>query len=367
MAYPSASLSNPITPLRLDPNGSSPNFKEWSYGVDKHLLSRKIEGICLKDVLLNRGKGKMPILPKKLSATATGEELKTHEESMSKYEESYSVWEQADAAIIGVFVGTTPSELVKTYHNYPSAHAIWEYLNDRFLNKTAVGVAILIPRMFQVRLEECPGMADYVAEIQGIHQELKQLGIVFPEQAPAAALLVGLTPSYNVTRSMLLHLPPEELTFAKVSSALLSAEKDNTAQARANALRAPVPAPASRPNPPPTRNRYPPCPYVIKMGPRAGQVCGGTNHPLATCFKKKDDDWFAKNGINSKPPNWLRMRQLNQVEAQDSQDSAVHAPSPDVRLNLLFPGLPMINETSSHPPRQRVFQTIPSTHSSSGR
>ncbi|GJP59754.1 hypothetical protein CLOP_g15123 [Closterium sp. NIES-67] len=32
MAYPSASLSNPITPLRLDPNGSSPNFKEWSYG-----------------------------------------------------------------------------------------------------------------------------------------------------------------------------------------------------------------------------------------------------------------------------------------------------------------------------------------------
>ncbi|GJP51987.1 hypothetical protein CLOM_g11111 [Closterium sp. NIES-68] len=119
----------------------------------------------------------MPILPKKLSATATGEELKTHEESMSKYEESYSVWEQADAAIIGVFVGTTPSELVKTYHNYPSAHAIWEYLNDRFLNKTAVGVAILIPRMFQVRLEECPGMADYVAEIQGIHQELKQLGI----------------------------------------------------------------------------------------------------------------------------------------------------------------------------------------------
>ncbi|GJP73180.1 hypothetical protein CLOP_g3914 [Closterium sp. NIES-67] len=52
MAYPSASLSNPITPLRLDPNGSSPNFKEWSYGVDKHLLSRKIEGICLKD--LNR-------------------------------------------------------------------------------------------------------------------------------------------------------------------------------------------------------------------------------------------------------------------------------------------------------------------------
>ncbi|GJP75125.1 hypothetical protein CLOP_g5612 [Closterium sp. NIES-67] len=149
MAYPSASLSNPITPLRLDPNGSSPNFKEWSYGVDKHLLSRKIEGICLKDVLLNCGKGKMPILPKKLSATATGEELKTHEESMSKYEESYSVWEQADAAIIGVFVGTTPSELVKTYHNYPSAHAIWEYLNDRFLNKTAVGVAILIPRMFQ--------------------------------------------------------------------------------------------------------------------------------------------------------------------------------------------------------------------------
>ncbi|GJP29186.1 hypothetical protein CLOM_g18153 [Closterium sp. NIES-68] len=150
MAYPSASLSNPITPLRLDPNGSSPNFKEWSYGVDKHLLSRKIEGICLKDVLLNRGKGKMPILPKKLSATATGEELKTHEESMSKYEESYSVREQADAAIIGVFVGTTPSELVKIYHNYPSAHAIWEYLNDRFLNKTAVGVAILIPRMFQV-------------------------------------------------------------------------------------------------------------------------------------------------------------------------------------------------------------------------
>ncbi|GJP59826.1 hypothetical protein CLOP_g15313 [Closterium sp. NIES-67] len=289
----------------------------------------------------------MPTPPKELQANATEEESKAHEDLTTKYEETYSVWEQADAAIIGVFVSTTPSKLVKTYHNYPSAHVIWEYLNDRFLNKTAVGVAILIPRMFQVRLEECPGMADYVAEIQGIHQELKQLGIVFPEHAPAAALLVGLTPSYNVTRSMLLHLPPEELTFAKVSFALLSAEKDNTAQARANALRAPSSSPTARPNVPPARNRCPPCPYVIKMGPRAGQVCGGTNHPLATCFKKKDDEWFAKNGVNSKPPNWLRMRQANQLEVQTSQDATVDNSSPDVCLNLLFPGVAMINETTS--------------------
>ncbi|GJP41170.1 hypothetical protein CLOM_g847 [Closterium sp. NIES-68] len=138
-------------------------------------------------------------------------------------------------------MGTTPPELVETYHNYPSANAIWLHLEDRFLNKTAVGVAILIPSMFQVRLENSPGMADYVTKVQSIHGELKQLGIVFPEQAPAAALLVGLTPAYEVTRKMLLGLAPADLTFAKVSSALLSAENDNSAQAKANAICASVP------------------------------------------------------------------------------------------------------------------------------
>ncbi|CAI5499535.1 unnamed protein product [Closterium sp. Naga37s-1] len=165
--------------------------------------------------------------------------------------------------------------------------------------------------MFQVRLEDCPGMADYIAKVQSIHGKLKELGIVFPEQAPAAALLVGLTSAYEDTRKMLLTLSAEDLTFAK-------------------------------------RNRFPPCTYVVKYGNRMGQVCGGTNHPLATCFKKKDDEWYAIHGVDKKSPNWMRPRKANLVEAQDlAQASASDSPPADVRINLLFLCTAMINEATS--------------------
>ncbi|CAI7805272.1 unnamed protein product [Closterium sp. NIES-53] len=312
MAFTSPTIANPITPLRLEADGSSSNFKAWSYGVDKHLLSRDVQGLDLKDVLLNRGKGKQPLLPRKPFEPASDADTRAYEEAAEKYRK----WEKADATIISVFIASTPPELVNTFHNYPTSNAIWKYLQDRFMNKTAVGVAILIPSMFQVRLEDCSGMANYIAKVQIIHGELKELGIVFPEQAPPTTLLVGLTSAYEVTRKMLLTLSAEDLTFAKVSSALLSVEKDSMAQAKAYTLRALVPQ-ESVASAPFQRNRFPPCTYVVKYGNRKGQVCGGTNHPLATCFKKKDDEWYAIHGVDKKPLNWIRPRKANLVEAHD--------------------------------------------------
>ncbi|CAI7791778.1 unnamed protein product [Closterium sp. NIES-53] len=215
------------------------------------------------------------------------------------------------------------------------------------MNKTTVGVAILIPSMFKVCLEDFSGMADYTAKVQTIHGELKELGIVFPEQAPAAALLVGLTSAYEVTRKMLLTSSAEDLIFAKVSSALLSAEKDSTAQAKAYALCAPVPQ-SSVASAPFQRNRFPPCTYVVKYGNRKGQVCGGTNHPLATCFQKKDDEWYAIHGVDKKPPNWMRSRKANLVEVRGPASASASDSAPaNVRINLLFLGTAMINEASS--------------------
>ncbi|CAI5959121.1 unnamed protein product [Closterium sp. NIES-64] len=327
-------------------DGSSSNFKAWSYGVDNHLLSRDVQGLDLKDVLLNRGKGKQPLLPREPTESASEADTRAYEEAVEKYRK----WEKADAAIISVFVASTPPELVNTFHNHPTSNAIWKYLQDWFMNKSAVGVAILIPSMFQVRLEDCSGMADYIAKVQTIHGELKELGIVFPEQASAAALLVGLFTAYEITRKMLLTLTAEDLTFAKVSTALLSAEKDSTAQAKAYAIRAPMPqasVAAALASAPFQRNRFPPCTYVVKYGNRKGQVCGGTNHPLATCFKKKDDEWYAIHGLDKRPPNWMRARKANLVEVQDPASASASDSVPvDVRINLLFPGTAMINEDS---------------------
>ncbi|CAI7788629.1 unnamed protein product [Closterium sp. NIES-54] len=189
-------------------------------------------------------------------------------------------------------------------------------------------------------------MADYIVKVQTIHGELKELSIIFLEQAPAAALLVGLTSAYKVTRKMLLTSSAKDLTFAKVSSALLFAEKDSTAQAKAYALRAPVPQ-ASVASAPFQRNRFPACTYVDKYGNRKGHVCGGTNHPLATCFKKKDDEWYAIHGVDKKPPNWMHPRKANLVEVQDpALASASDSALADVHINL-FPGTAMINEASS--------------------
>ncbi|CAI7881577.1 unnamed protein product [Closterium sp. NIES-53] len=96
------------------------------------------------------------------------------------------------------------------------------------------------------------------------------------------------------------------------------------------------------------RNRFPPCTYVIKYGNRKGQVCGGTNHPLTTCFKKKDDEWYAMHGIDKRPPNWMRARKANMAEVQDPALASASDIAPaDVRINLLFPGTAMINEASS--------------------
>ncbi|CAI7921633.1 unnamed protein product, partial [Closterium sp. NIES-54] len=254
----------------------------------------------------------------------------------TKYETDFSLWEQADAAVIRVFITTTPVELVKSYRTFRSAHDIWKYLQDRFHDKTAVGVAI-IPRMFQIRLEECPGMADYISEIRNIHEELKDIGITFPEQAPAAGLLVGLTPAYNVTSSMLKQLPTKELTFEKVASALLSAEKDLAAQASVNAVRY-SPGIPFRSQLGQRRNSFPPCQYLIRKGPRAGPKCNGTNHPEATCFKKRDDEWYDVHGVSKdkRPPNWAPPRRVNQVEAVEEPAQAFASAPSDVRLNLLF-------------------------------
>ncbi|CAI7876852.1 unnamed protein product [Closterium sp. NIES-54] len=138
--------------------------------------------------------------------------------------DKYRKWEKADAAIISVLIGTTPPELVNTYHNYSTSNAIWKHLQDRFMNKTAVRVAILIRTMFQ---EDAPYP---LGERPHLHQGL---------------------------------------------FALLSAKKDTTSQAKAYALRAPVPQ-ASVASVAVQRNRFPPCTYV-KYGNRKGQVCGGTN------------------------------------------------------------------------------------------
>ncbi|CAI7929305.1 unnamed protein product [Closterium sp. NIES-54] len=297
----------------------SNNFGEWCYGVEKHLLSSELKGICLKDILFNRGKGKMPLPLDHLGEGATATAKLAFDAKTTKYETDFSLWEQADAAVIRVFITTTPVELVKSYRTFRSAHDIWKYLQDRFHDKTAVGVAILSPRMFQTRLEECLGMADYISEIRNIHEELKDIGITFPEQAPAAGLLVGLTPAYNVTSSMLKQLPTKELTFEKVTSALLSAEKDLAAQASVNA------------------------------GPRAGQKCNGTNHPEATCFKKRDDEWYDVHGVSKdkRPPHWAPPRRMNQVKAVEEPAQAFASAPYDVRLNLLFSGAGLINEKGS--------------------
>ncbi|CAI7883300.1 unnamed protein product [Closterium sp. NIES-53] len=111
-------------------------------------------------------------------------------------------------------------------------------------------------------------MADYISEIRNIHEELKDIGITFPEQARAAGLLVGLTPAYNVTSSMLKQLPTKELTFEKVASALLSAEKDLAAQASVNAVRY-SPGIPFRSQQGQRRNSFPPCQYLIRKGPRS--------------------------------------------------------------------------------------------------
>ncbi|CAI7730950.1 unnamed protein product, partial [Closterium sp. NIES-54] len=266
MATSSSTLVGNLIILNLAPNGTSTNFGEWCYGVEKHLLSSELKGICLKDILLNRGKGKMPLPPDPLGEGATATARLAFDAKTTKYETDFSLWEQADAAVIRVFITTTPVELVKSYRTFRSAHDIWKYLQDRFHNKTAVGVAILIPRMFQIRLEECPGMADYISEIRNIHEELKDIGITFPEQAPAAGLLVGLTPAYNVTSSMLKQLPTKELTFEKVASALLSAEKDLAAQTSVNAVRY-SPGIPFRSQQGQRRNSFPPCQYLIRKGP----------------------------------------------------------------------------------------------------
>ncbi|CAI7749675.1 unnamed protein product [Closterium sp. NIES-53] len=45
------------------------------------------------------------------------------------------------------------------------------------------------------------------------------------------------------------------------------------------------------------------CPYVIRMGDRAGQTCGRL-HTQHRCFSRLDDAWHAKFGDNVKLPRW---------------------------------------------------------------
>ncbi|CAI7860294.1 unnamed protein product [Closterium sp. NIES-54] len=97
--------------LNLAPNGTSTNFGEWCYGVEKHLLSSELKGICLKE-------GATAIAKLAFDAKTT------------KYETDFSLWKQADAAVIRVFITTTPVEIVKSYRTFRSAHDIWKYLQE---------------------------------------------------------------------------------------------------------------------------------------------------------------------------------------------------------------------------------------------
>ncbi|CAI7915141.1 unnamed protein product [Closterium sp. NIES-54] len=316
MAFASAILANPITPLRLEADGTSSNFKAWSYRVDKLLLSREVGELDLKDVLLNHGKGKQPPIPKEPSDPTDVVATQEYEDSVAKYRK----WEKAEAAIIGIFTSSNPPELVNTFHNYPTSNAIWKHLQDRFIRRwsgwpssflVSFKSALRIARVWPTTSPRCkPSMASSRSWV-------------------SSALLVGLTSAYEVTRKMLFTSSAEDLTFAKVSSALLSAEKDSSTQAKAYALRDPVPqacvasALASAPF---QRNRFPPCAYILKYGNRKGQVCGGTNHPSPHASRRKTTN----------------------VEAQDPAQARASDIAPAyVRIYLLFPGTAMINEATS--------------------
>ncbi|CAI7772455.1 unnamed protein product, partial [Closterium sp. NIES-54] len=111
MATSTSTLVGNLIILNLAPNGTSNNFGEWCSGVEKHLLSSELKGIFLKDILLNRGKGKMPLPPDPLGKGATTTVKLAFDAKTTKYEMDFSLWEQADAAVIRVFITTTPPQL----------------------------------------------------------------------------------------------------------------------------------------------------------------------------------------------------------------------------------------------------------------
>ncbi|CAI7867712.1 unnamed protein product, partial [Closterium sp. NIES-54] len=73
-------------------------------------------------------KGKMPLPPDPLGEGATATAKLAFDAKTTKYETDFSLWEQADAAVIRVFITTTPVELVKSYRTFRSARDIWKYL-----------------------------------------------------------------------------------------------------------------------------------------------------------------------------------------------------------------------------------------------
>ncbi|GJP34427.1 hypothetical protein CLOM_g18871 [Closterium sp. NIES-68] len=106
------------------------------------------------------------------------------------------------------------------------------------------------------------------------------------------------------------------------------------------------------------------------MGPRAGQVCGGTNHPLATCFKKKDDDWFAKNaqpcvylGHNLDSPDYLflnlstnQLIRSRDVAFDESRPFYLSSPPPTAPPSLVWADF----DTSPTPPPPSAAPAAPS-------
>ncbi|CAI5967379.1 unnamed protein product [Closterium sp. NIES-64] len=73
------------------------------------------------------------------------------------------------------------------------------------------------------------------------------------------------------------------------------------------------------------------------------------NHPEATCFKKRDYEWYDVHGVstNKRPPNWAPPRRVNHVEAVEVPSPSVDSTPSDIRLNLLFSGAGLINEKGS--------------------
>ena len=232
-------------------------------------------------------------------------------------------------------MGSVPEELAEECAQRPSAAELWDYFDQRFSAQSLTSVSSLWVRLFQLRLDDYPGVSAYLTALTKIELELQRAGQVAAPSLLAGAILTAMGDRYPTTRELLFTLPIAQQTKAVFALRLLEAEKNAKVSADMAAMttggaprKGPALAPAAEANAAGSRPSGPLCNYVRKFQGKGlnsvpGTVCGRRHLKPQNCWAKLDDAWMVADP--GKTAADLPNRRLEYKQEQTQQRQGANA------------------------------------------
>ena len=90
--------------------------------------------------------------------------------------DAYMAWKKKDSTARGILISSMHDDLVYEYQQYPTAHAMWVALNEKFGGTTVTKLRQLTIKFDTYKKKPNHNMQQYLREMSNMIKELKSVG-----------------------------------------------------------------------------------------------------------------------------------------------------------------------------------------------